>query len=72
VDFQATKEFRVGDFGFTARVNLLNAFDYENYASFNLLSAGANGVLNPQVEVNEFGDALYVPRTLTFEVGFNF
>ncbi|MGH8166175.1 MAG: hypothetical protein ACREQ1_02995, partial [Woeseiaceae bacterium] len=72
VDFQATKVFTIGDYELSARVNLLNAFDYENYNSFNLLSAGADGVLDPQVEVNEFGDMLYVPRTLSFEVGFQF
>jgi hypothetical protein len=53
-------------------VNLLNAFDYDNFAGFNLLSPGSGGVLDPQVEVNEFGDAYYVPRTLSFEVGYSF
>jgi hypothetical protein len=53
-------------------VNLLNAFDYENYTSFNLISAGSGGVLAPEVEVNTFGDMLYVPRTISFEVGFAF
>lgn len=72
VDFQATKEFRFGDYALTARMNLLNAFDFENQSSFNLLSPGSGGVLDPDVEVNEFGDAYYVPRTLTFEVGFRF
>ncbi|HEX5787564.1 MAG TPA: TonB-dependent receptor [Woeseiaceae bacterium] len=69
VDLQATKEFRVGDFGFTARVNLLNAFDYENYSTFNVV--GPPGEY-PNIEVNEFGDAYYVPRTINFELGFNF
>jgi hypothetical protein len=72
VDFQATKVFRVGEHELTARVNLLNAFDYENFRSFNLISAGSGGVLDPVVEVNAFGDSLYVPRTLSFEVGFRF
>jgi hypothetical protein len=72
VDFQATKEFRFGDHALTARVNLLNAFDYENFKSFNLISAGSGGTLDPVVEVNEFGDSLYVPRTLSFEVGYSF
>jgi outer membrane receptor protein involved in Fe transport len=72
VDFQATKEFTFGDYAFSARVNLLNAFDYENYSSFNLISAGSGGVLDPQAEVNEFGDMFYVPRTLSFEVGMRF
>jgi outer membrane receptor protein involved in Fe transport len=72
VDFQATKEFILGDHRLIARVNLLNAFDYDNFAGFNLLSPGSGGVLDPQVEVNEFGDAYYVPRTLSFEVGYSF
>ncbi|HLT90115.1 MAG TPA: TonB-dependent receptor [Woeseiaceae bacterium] len=72
VDFQATKVFNIGDHELSARVNLLNAFDYENYSSFNILGVGSGGVLDPQVEVNEFGDILYVPRTLSFEVGFRF
>jgi outer membrane receptor protein involved in Fe transport len=72
VDFQATKEFVLGDHRLTARVNLLNAFDYENFAGFNLINPGSGGVLDPQVEVNEFGDAYYVPRTLSFEVGYSF
>ena len=72
VDLQATKEFRIGDFGLTARVNLLNAFNYENYSTFNLVGVGSSGTPQPQVEVNEFGDAYYVPRTINFEIGFNF
>jgi len=72
VDLQATKVFTFGDYELSARVNLLNAFDYENYSNFNILSVGSGGVLDPQVEVNEFGDILYVPRTLSFEVGFRF
>jgi hypothetical protein len=69
VDLQATKEFRIGDFGFTVRVNLLNAFDYENYSSFSVV--GPDGAY-PDIEVNEYGDAYYVPRTINFELGFNF
>jgi outer membrane receptor protein involved in Fe transport len=73
VDLQATKEFALGgDVKMTARVNVLNVFNYKNYSSFNLLSAGANGVLNPEVEVNKFGDMYYVPRTLSFELGLKF
>ena len=72
VDFQATKEFRIGEFGFTARVNLLNAFDYNNYASFNVISVGSGGVLDPVIEVNTSGDIYYVPRTISFELGFNY
>ena len=73
VDLQATKEFQFGDWGtLTARINVLNVFDFENYNSFNLISAGSNGRLDPTIEVNEFGDSLYVPRTFSFEVGFKF
>jgi hypothetical protein len=72
VDFQLTKEFRISDFGFTARVNLLNAFNYKNYSSFNLISVGSGGVLDPVVEVNTSGDIYYVPRTISFELGFNY
>lgn len=72
VDFQATKEFRFGDYAFSARVNLLNAFDYENFSTFNIVSVPETGVFEPEIEVNPFGEAFYVPRTLSFEVGFRF
>lgn len=73
LDLQATKEFSFGDrFKVSARLNLLNALNYKNYSSFNLISAGANGVLDPQVEVNRFGDMYYVPRTWSFELGVKF
>jgi outer membrane receptor protein involved in Fe transport len=72
VDLQATKRFQLGDFAVTARANVLNVFDYENYTTFNVLSIGENGQINPNIEVNEFGEMLYVPRTLSFEVSFNF
>jgi outer membrane receptor protein involved in Fe transport len=72
VDFQATKDFQLGDFAVSARVNLLNAFNFENYTTFNILSVGSDGRLDPQLEVNEFGDILYVPRTLSFEVSVDF
>lgn len=73
VDLQATKEFSLGDYAkLTARVNVLNVFDFENFASFDLISPGANGRLDPQVRVNEFGDSFYVPRTISFEVGLKF
>jgi hypothetical protein len=72
VDLQATKRFQLGDFAVTARANVLNVFDFENYTTFNVISVGENGQINPDIEVNEFGDMLYVPRTLSFEVSFNF
>ncbi|NLG76837.1 MAG: TonB-dependent receptor [Xanthomonadaceae bacterium] len=72
VDLQATKEFQLGDFALTARVNVLNVFDFENYTTFNIVSVGSDGVLDPQLEVNPFGDILYVPRTMSFEVSMRF
>lgn len=72
VDFQATKQFQFGDFAVTARANLLNAFDFENYSTFNVVSVGTGGALDAQLEVNKFGDILYVPRTLSFEVSVDF
>lgn len=72
VDFQATKRFPLGDFAVEARLNLLNAFDFENYSTFNIVSLGSGGVFDPQLEVNEFGDTFYVPRTLSFEVSVDF
>ena len=61
-----------GDFALTARVNVLNVFDFENYTTFNIVSVGSDGVLDPQLEVNPFGDILYVPRTMSFEVSMRF
>jgi len=72
VDFQATKQFQFGDYAVSARVNLLNAFDFENYSTFNILSVGSGGQLDPELRVNKFGDSLYVPRTLSFEVSVDF
>lgn len=72
VDLQATKEFNFDAFALTARVNVLNVFDFENYTTFNILSVGQDGVIDPEVEVNKYGDMLYVPRTLSFEVSVKF
>ena len=73
VDFQATKEFVLGeDYKLYARVNLLNAFNFKNYSSFNYVGFGSGGIYDPNITINKTGDNLYVPRTLTFEVGFKF
>jgi len=73
VDFQATKEFVLGgDYRLYARVNLLNAFNFKNYSSFNYIGFGSGGIYDPNITINKTGDNLYVPRTLTFEVGFKF
>jgi hypothetical protein len=73
LDLQATKEFKLGDnFAVTARVNLLNALNFHNYTSFNYDSFGSNGIYDPDISVNRYGDIKYVPRTLTFELGVKF
>lgn len=73
VDLQATKEFKLpGDTALTARLNVLNAFNFKNYSSFNLISAGSGGIYSPNVTVNEFGNMYYVPRTLSVELGLKF
>ena len=73
VDFQATKEFEFGDhLSAYARLNLLNAFNFKNYSSFNYDSFGSDGVYDPDISVNRYGDMRYVPRTLTVEVGVKF
>lgn len=73
VDFQATKEFELGnDVKLSARLNLLNAFNFKNYTSYTY-DYGSGGVFNPNfVEINEDGDIAYVPRTLSFELGLKF
>ena len=53
-------------------MNLLNAFNFKNYNSFRYNGFGTGGIYNPNVSINEFGDSLYVPRTLTFELGMKF
>ncbi|MFT4249412.1 MAG: TonB-dependent receptor [Pseudomonas sp.] len=73
VDFQATKEFTVaGDFKLSARINLLNAFNFKNYSSYAYNSFGSDGVYDPDITINTTGDILYVPRTVTFEIGAKF
>ena len=73
VDFQASKDFTVaGNVKLSTRVNLLNAFDFKNYSSYAYNGFGSNGRFNPDLTINTSGDILYVPRTVTFEVGLKF
>ena len=81
VDFQATKEFELGHgLKMSARMNLLNAFNFKNYSNYvyggpNGTSSyfGSDGGLDTSyVSVNRNGEILYVPRTLTFELGIKF
>ena len=81
VDLQATKEFALGgDTRLTARVNLLNAFNFKNYDSY--VYGGPDGRDNyfgeggrldtSYVRVNRDAGIFYFPRTLTVELGLKF
>ncbi|UYB52321.1 TonB-dependent receptor [Xanthomonas sp. AM6] len=73
VDFQASKDFTVyNDFKLSARVNLLNAFNFKNYSSYAYNGFGTNGRFDPNITINDTGEILYVPRTVTFEIGAKF
>ncbi|GHH57868.1 TonB-dependent receptor domain-containing protein [[Pseudomonas] boreopolis] len=73
VDFQATKEFTVyKDFKMSARINLLNAFNFKNYSSYVYNGFGSGGTYDPDITINRTGDIMYVPRTVTFEIGAKF
>ncbi|WP_434031974.1 TonB-dependent receptor [[Pseudomonas] boreopolis] len=73
VDFQATKEFTVyKDFKMSARINLLNAFNFKNYSSYVYNGFGSGGTYDPDITINRTGEILYVPRTVTFEIGAKF
>ena len=73
VDFQATKEFAVyNDFKLSARINLLNAFNFKNYSSYAYNGWGSNGNFDPDITINKTGDINYFPRTVNFEIGAKF
>ena len=81
VDFQASKDFKVyNDFKLSARINLLNAFNFKNYSTYAYGGPngsgnyyGAGGQLDTSyVGLNTTGDIEYVPRTVTFEIGAKF
>lgn len=73
VDLQATKDFTVaGDFKLTARVNVLNVFDFKNFTQYQYNSFGSNGRLEPDITVVNDGEISYVPRSVIFEVGAKF
>jgi outer membrane receptor for ferrienterochelin and colicin len=73
VDLQATKEFKVyRDLTMSARINVLNVFNYRNYSSYVYNTFGSNGILAPDIDINTSGDIDYVPRTVTFEIGMKF
>ena len=53
-------------------MNLLNAFNFKNYNSFSYNGFGSNGIYDPDISIQRYGDMLYVPRTVTVELGFKF
>ena len=53
------------------RLDILNAFNYHNYATTSRTSS--NGVLNQfPVSYNKIGNITYVPREYKFTMGFRF
>lgn len=69
VDFQATKEFELGNgYAFTARLDLLNAFNFRNYSGFDTRTINGRLV----TEYNDQSDITFLPRTVKVELGFKF
>jgi len=73
VDMQLTKDFVLsGDTKIYARFDILNLFNWKNYADYNV-NWGANGVMNDNpVTYNKKGNIVYLPRTARFTVGLKF
>jgi hypothetical protein len=73
LDIQLTKNFAVHkDQTAYARLDLLNAFDWNNFKDTNN-NWGSNGVANPNpVQYNTKGNIFGVPRTLKITVGYRF
>jgi hypothetical protein len=73
VDLQVSKSFSVAGAGsFYVRMDLLNAFNYENYSDY-LQIWGVNGVPNSEpVTYNQIGNITGVPRTIKATMGFRF
>jgi len=73
LDLQATKNFKIwGNFNGYVRIDLLNAFNWNNYVDY-IQTIGANGaVTRRQVIYNPTGDITGYPRTLKVTAGINF
>ncbi|WP_232821061.1 TonB-dependent receptor [Dyella sp. C11] len=73
LDLQATKNFKIwGNFNGYVRIDLLNAFNWNNYATY-IESWGSNGVLNKRAVIyNPTGDITGYTRTLKVTAGINF
>jgi outer membrane receptor protein involved in Fe transport len=73
LDLQATKNFMIhGTLGAYVRIDLINAFDWNNYVGY-LESWGSNGKMNRiPVIYNPTGDISGYPRTLKVSMGLKF
>lgn len=73
IDLQLTKDFIIsGDTKIYARFDVLNVFNWANYADYNV-NWGADGVMNSNpVTYNKKGNIVYLPRTARFTVGLKF
>lgn len=75
IDLQLTKDFVIsGDTKIYARFDILNLFNWQNFADSDYLTNwGSQGALNSRpVSVNKKGNITYVPRTARFTVGLKF
>jgi hypothetical protein len=73
LDVQVTKNFALsGMTSMYVRIDLLNAFNYANYADY-IANWGSNGVADPDpVRYNTIGNITGVPRTLKASLGMKF
>jgi len=73
IDIQLTKDFVINqDTKIYARFDILNLFNWTNYADYNT-NWGSGGVLNDNpVSYNKKGNITYVPRTARFTLGLKF
>lgn len=73
IDLQATKNFDLGH-GITlyGRLNLINVFNFRNYADSSIITDITGGPGQEMVYYNKKGDITYAPRTVKFEVGMRF
>lgn len=75
IDLQLTKDFVINkDTKIYARFDVLNVFNWANYADSDYLTNwGSNGELNSRpVAVNKKGNITYLPRTARFTLGLKF
>ncbi|KAF1004956.1 MAG: Protein oar [Luteibacter sp.] len=73
IDVQLTKDFVIDkDTKIYARFDVLNLFNWKNYADYTA-NWGSNGVFNSNgVTYNRHGNITFVPRTARFTVGLKF